>query len=266
MNRSELQRIARSRTEDAKALLDDGRFSGAYYILGYAVECALKACLAKQTRRYDFPDRKLVNASHTHDLESLLRVSGLYSDLQTESRTNRALDENWAVVKDWTVDSRYDVNVSGSRARDFSLGCHREKEWSSVMAEEAVVKELLTDEMIDAGAELTRRLDSTALPVSSCLWLFMSESNLWRLVIASPEVTTSGPKKTYRKIRSVLSEMPGALSQLTLSDIGVVEENDRLISLLRSAIKTGNGISGIRFSRNTINGQFIDDAYIYRLT
>ena len=134
------------------------------------------------------------------------------------------------------------------------------------MAEEVVVKELLTVEMINAGRELTQGLDSAGLPVSGCLWLYKSESNLWRLVIASPEVTTSGPKKTYRKIRSVLSKMPDSGSQLTLHDISVVEETDSLISLLRSAIKTGNGIAGIRFSRNTVGGRFIDDAYIYRLT
>ena len=44
---------------------------GAYYLAGYAIECALKACIAKATRRYDFPDRKKVDASHTHDLREL---------------------------------------------------------------------------------------------------------------------------------------------------------------------------------------------------
>ena len=30
----------------------------AYYLCGYAVDGRLKACIAKQTRRYDFPDKK----------------------------------------------------------------------------------------------------------------------------------------------------------------------------------------------------------------
>ncbi|MCH9011178.1 MAG: HEPN domain-containing protein, partial [Chloroflexi bacterium] len=77
MNRADLQEISSLRVEEARVLLRNGYYSGAYYLIGYAVECALKACIAKQIRRYDFPDRKLVNDSYTHDLEKLLGVSGL---------------------------------------------------------------------------------------------------------------------------------------------------------------------------------------------
>jgi hypothetical protein len=38
-----------------------------------------------------------------------------------------------------------------------------------------------------------------------------------------------------------------------------------MLSLLRVAISTGPGISGIRFTHNTINNVLIEDAYIYRL-
>jgi len=45
---------------------------GAYYLAGYAVECALKACIAKKTQRHEFPDKRRVDASHTHNLIQLL--------------------------------------------------------------------------------------------------------------------------------------------------------------------------------------------------
>ena len=83
MNRTDLQRISRLRVKEAKVLLDNRYFSGAYYVLGYGVECALKACIAKQIRRHDFPDRKLVNDSYAHDPEKLLSVSGLKDELQS---------------------------------------------------------------------------------------------------------------------------------------------------------------------------------------
>ena len=54
MNRNDFQKISRLRVKEAKALLDSGYPVGAYYLMGYAVECALKACIAKQTKRYDF--------------------------------------------------------------------------------------------------------------------------------------------------------------------------------------------------------------------
>jgi hypothetical protein len=133
------------------------------------------------------------------------------------------------------------------------------------MAEEVVVKEILTKEMIESGAELTRLLDRAQLTVSASLWLYIPESNIWRLTIASPEVRTCGPKKVYQKIQSVLSQIPEEQPSVGLKDISVVENDNALISLLRIAIRTGDGISGIRFSKNTINGQFIEDAYIYRM-
>lgn len=119
MNRDDLQRIARLRVKEARVLLENGYFSGAYYLLGYAVECALKACIAKQIKRYDFPDRKLINDSYSHELEKLLGVSGLKEKLQKEIRNNPNLEVNWAIVKDWSVESRYSTDISETTARDF---------------------------------------------------------------------------------------------------------------------------------------------------
>ena len=134
------------------------------------------------------------------------------------------------------------------------------------MAQEVVVREVLTSEMIEAGAGLIRRIDPDYLFVSACLWLYLPESDVWRLIIASPEVDRYGPRRVYQKIQSVLSEIPEDIPHISLMDISVVEDNDSLVSLLRRAVKTGDSVSGVRFSRNTINGQFIDDAYIYRMT
>jgi hypothetical protein len=119
MNRSDLQGVSRLRVKEARLLLDNGYFSGAYYLLGYAIECALKACIAKQIKRYDFPDRKLVNDSYTHDLEKLLSISGLKAELQEETQSNPTLEVNWAIVKDWSEQSRYSTSISETQARDF---------------------------------------------------------------------------------------------------------------------------------------------------
>jgi hypothetical protein len=72
--------------------------------------------------------------------------------------------------------------------------------------------------------------------------------------------------KSYKNVQSVIARMPEDMPKIPLKDISVVDSNDQLISLLRTAIKTNDGISGIRFSRNTINLNYIEDAYIYRLT
>jgi len=134
------------------------------------------------------------------------------------------------------------------------------------MATEVVVKPSLSDEMISAGAELTRRLDDARFIVSASLWLFTSETEGWRFLIGSPEVRTRGPRWAYKQVQTVVSKMPNAQARIPLKDIAVIDSNDPLIKLLRVAIKTGGGTSGIRFTKNVINGTPIEDAYIYRIS
>lgn len=88
MNRSDLQALARVRLAEAQALVRAARPDGAYYLAGYAVECALKACIARQTQRYEFPDKKIVDASYTHNLKELVRVANL-EDLRRDCRQGR---------------------------------------------------------------------------------------------------------------------------------------------------------------------------------
>ena len=56
MNRVDFQGLSRLRIREARALLRLGEWAGAYYLAGYAVECALKSVISKGTRRHDFPD------------------------------------------------------------------------------------------------------------------------------------------------------------------------------------------------------------------
>jgi HEPN domain-containing protein len=119
MNRTDLQNLARMRLRDARLLLWSDRFESAYYLAGYAVECALKACIARETRRHDFPDKKLANDSFTHDLEKLVDVAGLSAKMASLQAANRQFELNWTIVKDWTEQSRYLPFVAPQIARDF---------------------------------------------------------------------------------------------------------------------------------------------------
>lgn len=116
MNRFDLQKMAEERVADAAALLDAGRFQAAYYLCGYAVECALKACIARKVREFDFPDRKLVNDSYVHNLTKLLIVSDIDQLHYEEASNNRAFARNWGIVKDWSEVSRYDPEITEAKA------------------------------------------------------------------------------------------------------------------------------------------------------
>jgi HEPN domain-containing protein len=74
MNRRDLQLLSEARVDDAESLLEAGRWSAAYYLLGYAVECGLKACAAHQFRQDEVPDKTVVNDFYTHRLDKLLAI------------------------------------------------------------------------------------------------------------------------------------------------------------------------------------------------
>jgi hypothetical protein len=78
-------------------------------VAGYAVECALKACIAKLTNQDDFPrDRKFVEDCYNHDLERLLKAAGLKPALDAETAAKPVFATNWGIVKDWKESSRYE--------------------------------------------------------------------------------------------------------------------------------------------------------------
>ncbi|MDP2675711.1 MAG: HEPN domain-containing protein [Dehalococcoidia bacterium] len=104
--------------KEARNLYDRSFFDGAYYLAGYAVECALKACIAKQTRQYDFPNKALVNQAYTHNLSQLVGVAGLKDELDIKTQSDATFAVNWAIVKDWTEDARYERHGE-AKVRDF---------------------------------------------------------------------------------------------------------------------------------------------------
>jgi HEPN domain-containing protein len=107
VNRLDFQRLSRIRIKEAKALLDQGLYDGGYYLAGYAVECALKACIAKLTREHDFPDKDVVNKSWTHNLTQLVEVAGLEKERKEKAGQDKEFELRWGLVKDWSDDSRY---------------------------------------------------------------------------------------------------------------------------------------------------------------
>jgi len=117
-NRREFQKLARMRLSDARALINSGNLEGAYYLSGLAVECALKACIAKNTKRNDFPPNlNIIRDIYSHDLSKLIVAANLQMALDADRRKNTALDNKWTlVIRNWNVNSRY--AVGGLNARD----------------------------------------------------------------------------------------------------------------------------------------------------
>jgi len=115
MLREDLQGLSLLRVREAKALYAAGHFDGAYYLGGLGVECALKACIARKTRRFEFPDKPRADRVYNHRLETLLKEAGLELELAGASD---AVKENWTTVRDWKIEVRY---VIGNRELSVEL-------------------------------------------------------------------------------------------------------------------------------------------------
>src|SRR5580658_5485076 len=108
MNRLDFQSFAELRLQESKALLASGFPDGAYYLAGYAMECALKACIAKRTREHDFPVRNS-QAYYVHKFELLLAHANLKDELEDATRTNPLMQPNRIIIGNWSEESRYET-------------------------------------------------------------------------------------------------------------------------------------------------------------
>ncbi|MCG3128385.1 MAG: hypothetical protein CHACPFDD_03273 [Phycisphaerae bacterium] len=101
----ELKSIARARLADARALLAADRYDSAIYLAGYAIEVALKGRSCRTLRWTEFPltdsEFKGLTSFKTHDLDRLLRLSGV------EARIKRDHMNDWVIVKKWDSEARY---------------------------------------------------------------------------------------------------------------------------------------------------------------
>jgi hypothetical protein len=112
ISRTDLQKIARARLEDAEVLLKSGRYDSAVYLCGYAIELALKARICLNLNWNEYPSSKAefqkYQSFKTHDLEVLLRLSGTEAIMR-----NKYLSE-WSAVSTWDPELRYKLVGSTS--------------------------------------------------------------------------------------------------------------------------------------------------------
>jgi len=124
MNQAELRHLAMERLDDANALINEGRWAFAYYVAGYAVECALKSSvLARMVITGGvFQDKRFAADCWTHDFGELIRVAGLGTELSTRLAASAAAGgefvANWGIVTQWKETVRYEMKTE-AEARDF---------------------------------------------------------------------------------------------------------------------------------------------------
>jgi hypothetical protein len=113
ISRTDLRRIARARLRDSEALFDAGRYDGAIYLCGYAIELALKARICRVLNWPGFPATRAeftpYQSFRTHSLDVLLTLSGW------EQRVKRRYPTEWSAVANWDPEMRYTPAGTASR-------------------------------------------------------------------------------------------------------------------------------------------------------
>ena len=103
---------------DSKVLLKGKRVDGAVYLCGYAVEFALKHRICRTLKWIEFPETtaefKGLQSIKTHDLEVLLKLSGVEGRIKTKHMPE------WSLVLDWDPEKRYQTagGFTEQQARD----------------------------------------------------------------------------------------------------------------------------------------------------
>jgi HEPN domain-containing protein len=106
MTRQLLKDLTKIRIDEANQLLQTGFFDGAYYLSGYSLECALKACIVKSI--FDtLPEKGFVDKCYTHDLNTLVKLASLERERGLEESRSSDFAINWAIVKGWNESTRY---------------------------------------------------------------------------------------------------------------------------------------------------------------
>lgn len=110
-NRSTLRSVAKAKLKAARILFDSGDYDTAGYLLGYVVECALKAAICKKLNLQDYPDTgRHRDVFASHDFDRLLTLCGSLNELNFA--VNQNLSRNWSTLtKDWKPETRYNENV-----------------------------------------------------------------------------------------------------------------------------------------------------------
>ncbi len=116
--------------------------------------------------------------------------------------------------------------------------------------------------MIEAGERLMEALDRQGEIVDAGLWFYYSEEGTWKLLVSMPARLAGGPKSAYRSIQRALKKSD--TDALNVEAIQIIRSSARVLRLLRKSVVL-EGMSGVRFRQNVIGGQYVEDAYIYRL-
>ncbi|MBU6372326.1 MAG: hypothetical protein KJS97_06310 [Alphaproteobacteria bacterium] len=116
---------------------------------------------------------------------------------------------------------------------------------------------VLTDADIANGAAIVRFMEDRGHAITSAFWFYFSDQNWWRLIVATPSAEKGAHPLYLDLLRSGLP--------IDSVNVAFVAPVYHLVAKLSDAVRV-EGLSTVRMSGNYLNGVYVEDALIYRLT
>lgn len=107
---ADIRHMAKNRLEDSEILYRAMRYDGSYYLCGYVVELGLKYRICRTldwdayfetNKEFKPKDTTGYNSFKTHNLDVLLKLSGVEKNIRTNFITE------WSIVRLWNSEKRY---------------------------------------------------------------------------------------------------------------------------------------------------------------
>jgi hypothetical protein len=128
--RAEFQRLSQLRQTEANELMALNYADGAFYLAGYAVECALKSAVCKTLGIDDFYEPfsakshgakvkdDVLQKFKTHDFATLLVLSGLFYQFEADVQIDPALQNVQRIFdkQKWSEQYRYEAKNMKTKA------------------------------------------------------------------------------------------------------------------------------------------------------
>ncbi|MBO3760787.1 hypothetical protein [Ciceribacter sp. L1K22] len=118
---------------------------------------------------------------------------------------------------------------------------------------------------IDAGLRLLELLDRAGFGVTAAFWLYDSDQERWRFVVAARDAERDLGQK-YLDAAGIISKAreSGLPDLLPLDRVRITSSSDPLVAGLTQVLRVP-GTTSARFSRSMVNGIYVEDALIHRL-
>ena len=113
------------------------------------------------------------------------------------------------------------------------------------------------------GARILEILDQSGLKMSLAMWLWTSEYEDWRFVLASPLLDGVEPSKAYGLVHDALAQ--AGLPLEYTPPLLIFRVSDPFVRALRRIFGKTKSIEGMRLGGQMIGDRFVDDAIVYRI-